>query len=420
MIRLARATAASILLALAGTGCECADDDPPAVLPPTATSEPAPPPPSTTEPAAPAPEPVGDLSSPEARWEPILAFDAGSHDLSIASFALHEEPPLARASAFSMRFCHGDDPVGAVISLGLGATLDRNPDQTRAQLRCGAFVAEHTAEGARVHVLELDRTGPPAPLLAIATDLTEIAPFAAHLPRSHAERLGDTDLLCVPFDPGSCAERNDAYDEAAAILEGHLVVGSYRVLAQLLAWDARPRLFALLRSMSARLAAIADVEVDFLAPGGRWTIGPRRWLPYTVVGSSDDLAETVRTSARAVVWEHGMREGTILIAPRCADASACPEAETLEAAFRTFHTTWRETARERMQALLEDGASSACSRSEEDAYVAALEQASLARRGTRTVMSYAASSPADPACEEARARTVEGAAARVHDVLGDP
>ncbi len=375
---------------------------------------------ATTTPEAPPPAiEIGDTSTPSARWSPVLAFDAADRDLSIASYALTPEPDLARASSFSLRFCHGDDPVGQVLTLGLSATIDRRPDETRASLRCGRLIASQTPETARIHVIELDRETRAGHVLAIATTLTSLEPVAASLEGTHAETLGTTSLLCLPFDPGQCAERNDSLDFAVAIVDGHLFAGAYLQLARILAWDARSRLVALLRQLTARFTAQPDVEVDFLAPGGAWMIGPRRWLPLTVNEAADVLAEAVRGQARAVAWEHGMRDGVVLVAPRCSDASACPEAAALETELSGYHASWRGTAPQRLEDLFDGATNVGCERDAETARMTAISSAHVTRDGTSSILAYRVEAPSVPRCAETQRLALEGAAARVHDVLGD-
>ncbi|MDQ3031463.1 MAG: hypothetical protein M3Y87_03530 [Myxococcota bacterium] len=381
----------------------------------------SPPQPAPPHPAAETAQPE-EAAGPTDPWALLLAFDLGGRGVSIQSFPLADGPSIARYGALAMRICHEDDPVLSVLALGDGADLTRDVERRRAGLRCGRFLAEHVPPGARTHVVEIDRDRYDRPLavFAIATTIADTDALAHVLPSFRRESRGPHALLCEPFvaDGRSCAERNDSYDHAVAVVGGYVVAGAYVTLAALLEWERFGLLLTLLDGIGPRVGD-ADVGLDFPALNGRWMIGPRRWLPFTIDGSSDDLSTAVRTQARAVGWDRGMASGLIVIEPRC-ESDSCPAREALAAALRAYHEGWKQTARARMDELFADAdptdPSDACMRAQETARVAAIEGASIEANASIR-MRFPTVEPSAECVRLDRGR-LERAAARVQEALG--
>ncbi len=359
------------------------------------------------------------------RWRDLLSFDAGGHDLSITSFSVPDGPPMVRWSDLSFRVCGEDNPVGTIVALGPDANITRNVDRARGGLRCGRLVSDHLPRAARVDVLELDRRGRPLPITVIPTTLTDLAPLARAVVDFRPERHRARDVLCRAFeqDGRTCEERQNDYDHGIAVVEGYILAGSFPVLARFVDWTSAPRVLALLADITRRFDATEAIEVDFLAPGGVWMIGPRRWLPFTTDAISDDLADTVRLRARAVGWDRGLTAGTIVVLPRCEDDS-CGARDELASALRAYHEEWKRTARARMESLMGESADAAaateCLRRVEQTRFEALAATSVTTSDGTIRIAYQTNDAGSLAClHAADAETRDAAVERVRATFGD-
>jgi len=109
----------------------------------------------------------------------------------------------------------------------------------------------------------------------------------------------------------------------------------------------------------------------------------------------------------------------IVVDPRCSEPSACPEADSIETALAGYHRSWRGTARHRLDELFEGAADLECERDAETARMTAISSARVTREEALSILPYRVEPPSDPQCADTQRLAIEGAAARVHDVLGD-
>lgn len=368
-------------------------------------------------------KPVAAKTAPAAGdgWPSLLSLDTGAVYVSASSFAVEADPPEALWSRLAFVVCHEDDPFGMFMALGASASEPRDAEHARAGLRCGRAVAAKLPAGSRAHILQLDPAASsfPRPIQIVPTTLAGIADLATELRGFRRETVGASEVLCRPFDPTeqTCAERANEYDKAVAWKRGHLVAGSYVAVARFLAWPDADRVLAALQ------AATGPIELDVVPPETRWTIGPRRWLPYTE-GIEREFAAAVRTHARAVGWERSETGGAIVLAPRCATAE-CSERDTLLAAFRAYHAAWKTSAPQRMNQLMAEnpGPETDCARPAEEALVQAIARAEVKPTPAGFVelrYTLAGSKPASEDCAASDRDARAAAAARVRSVLGEP
>ena len=331
--------------------------------------------------------------SPEAWWSALPELPPGTFDVSISSFAL-EGPPEAQWSWVAGAICAEHDAF-----LFETPMPDSHP---REGLRCGRTLIEHLPAGARRYVLDVNRAAHdhPLPLFVVPTTYTGLEAIEPLLSGFHREAVGDATVLCRTFGPSpkTCAERHDPNDKALAVIGNQVIAGAYVALAELLQWSARDRVLAVLPQLAGRA-----IEIDLLPRGGTWTIGPRRWLPYSR-SEAEVLAEVVRIHARSVGHEveWGAGSGSITLVPRCS-TPACPERAALATALRTYQRAWAAEAPARMRALMDEapGLAADCARPMETAMI---EQVTHAEVTATNVVELRFSLPAGRLAELEKAR----------------
>jgi len=328
---------------------------------------------SKKEPPAPSPTPS---AKPEWSWASLP--DVEGFDISISAGAFGG-PVEQQWSWVSGAICGEDDPF-------MFATPSSEAHQ-REGLACGRALIESAgsagarsaanaarrsidrAKPAQRFVLDLNRAAhqQPLPLFAIPTtyDLDSIAPLLVGF-----RREGDT--LCRPFESGACGK--DPYDKAVAVIGGYVIGGSAVALAEFLAWSDRDRVLAIFPDLATR-----ELEVDLQPEGTTWTLGPRRWLPY----SRDEAAafgQSVRANAKAIAMHSawGAGDESIVLIPRCSSPD-CLQRGALADSFRAYHKWWSSEAVARADELLKEnpGPEADCARPIEMAMIEAATKAAI-------------------------------------------
>lgn len=354
-------------------------------------------------PPAPTPPPPVALA-PEAFWTSLPELPPGTFDVWVSAETL-DEAPIEQQWAFgAQRICAEHDPFVFPIP--------GREDHVREGIACGRALIEHVPGQVRTFMLEVNRPAREftSPLYALRTTYA-IEDLESLVVGFRKEGLGDTTVLCRPFDPSqqTCAQRRNAYDKAIAIVGGHVIGGTYAALADLIGWSERDRILGLLPDLGAR----PNSEVDLVPRGSTWMLGPRRFLAFSRE-ESDPLASAIREHARAVVIDNawGIGSFSLQLVPRCS-TKACPERAALADALRTYQQAWAREAPARLVALFDEGGPSAhCTRPVETAMVAAAAKAPVTVTSV-VELRVAVKERTDPTCDVAERERIAKAVALV-------